>query len=93
MPDGPGVAKNWRGWLDFSDPEATEQRTGRRGEEGMNRERRTQIIGIRVPPAAKKRILEEAQKREETLTDFLFELIGAGWNIVVKQNRNEFVKQ
>jgi len=44
----------------------------------MSRERRTQIIAIRVPPAAKKRILEEAQKREETLTDFLFELIGAG---------------
>jgi hypothetical protein len=59
----------------------------------MSRERRTQIIAIRVPPAAKKRILEEAQKREETLTDFLFELIGAGWNIVVKQNKNEFVKQ
>ena len=59
----------------------------------MNRERRTQIIAIRVPPAAKKRILEEAQKREETLTEFLFELIGAGWNIVVKQNKNESVKQ
>ena len=59
----------------------------------MNGERRTQIIGIRVPPAAKKRILEEAQKREETLTDFLIKLIGAGWNIVVKQNKNESVKQ
>lgn len=59
----------------------------------MSRERRTQIIAIRVPPASKKRILEEAQKREETLTEFLFELIGAGWNIVVKQNKNEFVKQ
>ena len=59
----------------------------------MSRERRTQIIAIRVPPAAKKRILEEAQKREETLTEFLFELIGAGWNIVVKQNESESVKQ
>lgn len=59
----------------------------------MSRERRTQIIAIRVPPAAKKRILEEAQKREETLTEFLFELIGAGWNIIVKQNKNESVKQ
>jgi uncharacterized protein (DUF1778 family) len=59
----------------------------------MNRERRTQIIAIRVPPAAKKHILEEAQKRKETLTDFLFELIGAGWNIVVKPNKNESVKQ
>ncbi|MGA2466048.1 MAG: hypothetical protein ABSH06_17070 [Thermodesulfobacteriota bacterium] len=59
----------------------------------MSRERRTQIIAIRVPPAAKKRILEEAQKREETLTEFLFELIGAGWNILVKQSKNESVKQ
>ncbi len=52
----------------------------------MSRERRTQIIAIRVPPAAKKRIIEEAQKRKETLTDFIWEIIGAGWNIVVKQN-------
>jgi hypothetical protein len=65
----------------------------RRGEEGMSRERRTQIIAIRVPPAAKRRFLEEAQKREETLTNFIWELIGAGWNIVVKQNMNESVKQ
>ena len=33
----------------------------------MNREKRTEIIAIRVDPAAKKRILEEAQRREETL--------------------------
>jgi uncharacterized protein (DUF1778 family) len=59
----------------------------------MNRERRTEIIAIRVPPTAKKLILEEAKKREETLTDFIWEIIGAGWNIVVKQNKNEFVKQ
>ena len=59
----------------------------------MSRERRTQIIAIRVPPAAKKRILEEAQKREETLTEFLFELIAAGWEVVVKQNQKESVKQ
>ena len=59
----------------------------------MSEERRTQIIAIRVPPAAKKRILEEAQKREETLTEFLVELIGAGWNIVVKQNKGELVRQ
>ena len=59
----------------------------------MNREKRTEIIAIRVDPAAKKRILEEAQRREETLTEFLFKLIGAGWNIVVKQNESESVKQ
>ena len=59
----------------------------------MARERRTQIIAIRVPPTAKKRILEEAQKREETLTDFIFQLIGAGWNIVVKKNKSDSVKQ
>ena len=59
----------------------------------MSRERRTQIIAIRVPLAAKKRVIEEAQKRGETLTDFIWELIGAGWNIVVKQNKSESVKQ
>lgn len=59
----------------------------------MSRERRTEIIAIRVPPTAKKRILEEAEKREETLTDFLFELIGAGWSVLVKQNGDEPVKQ
>ena len=59
----------------------------------MSTERRMQIIAIRVPPAAKKRILEEAQKREENLTDFIWEIIRVGWEIVVKQNKNEFVKQ
>jgi uncharacterized protein (DUF1778 family) len=59
----------------------------------MSREKRTQIIAIRVRPAAKKRILEEAQKREETLTDFLYRLIAAGWEVVVKQNQKESVKQ
>jgi len=59
----------------------------------MSGERRTQIIAIRVPPAAKKLILEEAQKRGEILTNFIWELIGAGWDIVVKQNKNESVKQ
>jgi hypothetical protein len=55
----------------------------------MSEGRRTQIIAMRVPPAAKKRILEEAQKREETLTVFLVVLIVAGWNIIVKQNKGE----
>ena len=66
----------------------------------MKRERRTQIIAIRVPPAAKERIIEEAQKRKETLTDFIWELIGAGWKVVVKhqkesvkQDENEVVRQ
>ena len=59
----------------------------------MSSERRSQIIAIRVPPAAKKRILEEAQKREETLTDFLLELIGTGWEFLVKQNESEPVVQ
>ena len=59
----------------------------------MSTESRTQIIAIRVSPAAKKSISEEAQKREKTLTAFMFELIAAGWKIVVKQNKDESVKQ
>ena len=59
----------------------------------MSPERRTQIIAIRVPPTAKKRFLEEAQKRGEILTNFIWELIGAGWDIVVKQNKSDSVKQ
>ncbi len=59
----------------------------------MSEERKTQIIAIRVPPAVKKRILEEAQKRGEILTDFIWEIIGAGWKAVVKQDQNESVKQ
>lgn len=59
----------------------------------MSIERRTQIIAIRVPPAAKKRIIDAAEKRGETLTDFIWEIIGAGWDIVVKRNENEFVKR
>jgi len=53
----------------------------------MSQEKRTQIIAIRVPPIAKKRIIEEAQKRELTLTNFIWGLIGAGWRVVVKQNK------
>ena len=59
----------------------------------MHRERRTEIIAIRVDPTAKKLFLEEAQKRGETLTDFLIELMGAGWKVIVKQSESESVKQ
>lgn len=59
----------------------------------MHRERRTEIIAIRVDPTAKKLFLEEAQKRGETLTDFIIELMGFGWRGIVKQNQKESVKQ
>ena len=60
----------------------------------MSRENpRTEIIAIRVPPAAKKRFLEEAEKRGKSLTDFIWELMGAGWGSVVKQSKKEPVKQ
>jgi hypothetical protein len=59
----------------------------------MSAERRTQIIGIRIPTTIKKRILEEAKKREETMTAFLYELIVAGWKVIVKQNQKGPVKQ
>ncbi len=55
----------------------------------MSTWKKTQIMAIRTPPAAKKRILEEAQKRGETLTEFLWTLLGAGWEVVVKQNKSE----
>jgi hypothetical protein len=54
-------------------------------------ERRTQIIAVRVTPTVKKRLFEEAQKREKTFTAFFYEIIQAGWNSV-KQN-NESVKR
>ncbi len=59
----------------------------------MSTEKRTQIIAIRVPPIAKKWILEEAQKREKTLSEFMCDLIVAGWDILVKQSESELVKQ
>lgn len=59
----------------------------------MHTERRTEIMAIRIDPTSKKRFLEEAQKRGETLTDFLIKLLGAGWGIIVKQNKSESVKQ
>jgi hypothetical protein len=59
----------------------------------MNRKGKTQIIGIRIPATIKQRILEEAKKRDETMTLFLYRLIAAGWEVVVKQSKNESVKQ
>ncbi len=53
----------------------------------MNGEKRTQKLSFRVSPTFRKEILEQAQKREESLTEFLFELIGAGWNAIVGQNK------
>ncbi len=53
----------------------------------MGREKIKQILALRVPPAFKKQILQEAEKREETLTEFVFKLIGTGWDIIVKQNK------
>ena len=59
----------------------------------MSTKRKTAIIAIRVFPAGKKRLSKEAQKRQKTLTEFVRELIVAGWQIIVEQNDNESVKQ
>ena len=59
----------------------------------MSEERKDAVIGIRIPASKKQLILKEAQKREETMTLFLYRLIAAGWEVVVKQNKSESVKQ
>jgi hypothetical protein len=66
-----------------------------RGREGRmnNEERLAAIIGIRVYPSWKKQMVEEAKERGQTLSEFLYECMEAGWNIVVKQEKNESVKQ
>jgi hypothetical protein len=43
-----------------------------------NIENLTATIGMRVPPGFKQWAKEEAEKRGETLTDFLWSLIDAG---------------
>jgi hypothetical protein len=47
------------------------------------------IIGIRVQPAVKLRLREVATSRGQTLSAFLDELIGAGWDVVVKHTGKE----
>jgi len=42
------------------------------------KENMTASIGIRVPPSFKRWAIEEAEERGETLSDFLWSLIGAG---------------
>jgi hypothetical protein len=52
----------------------------------MELTKKSKIIGVPVPPIVKKRIIEEAEKRGLTQTDFIFEIIEAGWDSVVKQS-------
>ena len=54
-----------------------------------NKETSSAIIGFRVEPRVKEKLKETADKRRQTLSDFIWELIGAGWDIVVKHKIGE----
>jgi hypothetical protein len=55
----------------------------------MSEERLTAIIAIRVCPSCKKQMRELAVERGETLSEFIFQLIGAG----LEKMAQEDVKQ
>jgi hypothetical protein len=47
-------------------------------------ERLTAIIGIRVYPSWKRQMMEEAMERGQTLSQYIYELIEAGWERINK---------
>ena len=49
-------------------------------------QRRTTILGVRVAPSEKKMLKEEAEKRGKILTDFVRDLINAGWEKIAKDD-------
>ena len=55
----------------------------------MGEEKLTSIIALRIFPSFKKQLVEEAREREETLSEYIYELIVAGG----KQISKEGVKQ
>lgn len=58
-----------------------------------DKETSSAIIGIRVEQRVKKKLQDIAERRGETLSRFLCELIAAGWDVVVKQKSQEDVEQ
>lgn len=42
-------------------------------------EKMTAVIGIRVYPSWKRQMMEEAQERGQTLSEYIIELIQVGW--------------
>ena len=61
-----------------------------------DKERLTAIVGIRVYPSWKRQMMEEAIERGKTLSEYIYELIEAGWEKVVNgdvKQKDEFVKQ
>jgi hypothetical protein len=54
-----------------------------------NGEKMTAIIGIRVYPSWKKQMMEEAMGERKTLSEYLYDLIGLGW----ERTKEEDVKQ
>ena len=49
-------------------------------------ERMTAIIGIRVYPSLKKQWVEEAVERGKNLSEYIDELIEAGWEQINKED-------
>ena len=55
----------------------------------MVKERMTAIVGIRVYPSWKAKAIEEAEKRGNTLSEFLYDCIEAGWEKMVDNVKQE----
>ena len=51
-----------------------------------NKERLTAIIGIRVYPSFKRQMMEEAIERGKTLSEYIYELVEAGWGQAIKED-------
>jgi hypothetical protein len=52
----------------------------------MDEEKLTAIIGIRVYPSFKEEIKKDAEKRNMSISDFLFDCIEAGYEVVKQRD-------
>jgi len=50
-----------------------------------NEEKMTAIIGIRVYPSFKRQMIEEAIEKGQTLSEYIYRLIEAGWEQINKE--------
>ena len=52
-----------------------------------SKEKLTAIVALRVYPSFKEEIKKEAEKRNISISDFIFECIEKGYEIVKQQNQ------